>query len=140
MIAKTLHTTSTTYKTQQPTKMIHRHPTPQWLCPLSPWQHPPWPQHLAQCLPRVHARLAPAVLAVPRLVTSFGIPTHTSSRNRAMGMALALSGQNLKGRHNNQPSVGISGGKDFGEVACRGWSAWGNTVPSFGTSNGATQK
>ena len=56
-----------------------------------------------------------------------------------MGVALALSGQNLKGKRNNQPSVGISGGRESGEVARGGWSAWGNAVPLFGMSNGAMQ-
>jgi hypothetical protein len=65
---------------------------------------------------------------------------HTPSKNRVMGLALALSGQNLKGKYNNQPSVGISGGRESGEVARRGLGAWGNTVPSFGMSNGAMQK
>ena len=88
----------------------------------------------------VHARLALAFLAVPRSVPLRGVPTHTPSKNRAMGLALALSGQNLKGKHINQPSVGVSGGMDSEEVAHRGWIPWGNTVPSSGTSNGATQK
>jgi hypothetical protein len=69
----------------------------------------------------------------------FETPTQTPSKNRAMGVALALSGQNIKGKHNNQPSVSIVGGRESGEVAHRGWSAWGNTVLLFGTSNGATQ-
>jgi hypothetical protein len=82
----------------------------------------------------------PAVFVVPWSIQSFRMPTHTPSNNRAMGVALALSGRNLKGQHNNQPSVGIIGESDSGEVACRGWSTWGNTVPSFGMSNEATQK
>ncbi len=92
-------------------------------------------------LPRVHARLAPEaeVLAAPQLVPSFGMPMHTPSNNRVMGVALALSGRNLKGQHNNQPRVSIIGESHSGEVARGGWSAWGNAVPSFGTSNGATQ-
>ena len=65
---------------------------------------------------------------------------HTPSKNRAMGVALTLSGQNLIGRHNNHPSVSISGERESGEVAHGGWREWGNAVPLFGTSNGATQK
>jgi hypothetical protein len=41
----------TTHNTQQPTKMSHRCPTSQRLCPLLPWQHPPWLQLLVQRLP-----------------------------------------------------------------------------------------
>ena len=55
-------------------------------------------------------------------------------------MALALSGRNLKGKHNNQPSVGTSDGRESGVVACGGWSAGGNTIPLFGMLNGAMQK
>ena len=57
-----------------------------------------------------------------------------------MGMALALSSQNLTEKHNNQPSVGIGGGSEPGEVARGGWSPWGNAVSLFGASNGAMQK
>ena len=88
--------------------------------------------------PWVHARLALVVLVAPWLVPLFGMPTHTPSKNRAMGVALALSGLNLKGRHNIQASVGLSSGRDSWEVARGGWSTWGNTTPSFGMSNGET--
>ena len=43
-------------------------------------------------------------------------------------MALALSGQHLKGKYNNQPSVGISGGRESGEVAHGGGGAYGETL------------
>jgi hypothetical protein len=57
-----------------------------------------------------------------------------------MGVALALSGQNLKGKHNNQPLISVRGNLDVEEVACGGWSMCGNAVPLFWTSNGPTQK
>jgi hypothetical protein len=44
-----------------------------------------------------------------------------------MGVALALSGQNLKERLNNQLSVDISGGSDSGEVVLGG-GASGETL------------
>ncbi len=77
---------------------------------------------------------------VPRPVLLFGMLTHTPSKNGGMGVALALSGQNLKGKHNNQPSFGIRGVRESGEVVHGGWSAWGNAVLLFEMSNEATQK
>ena len=46
----------------------------------------------------------------------------------------------LKRKTKHQPCVGISGGRESGEVARGGWSARGNIVPLFGMSNGAMQK
>ncbi len=46
-------------------------------------------------------------------------------KNRVTGMALALSSQNLTGKHNNQPSVGIGGGSESGEVARGGGKPMG---------------
>jgi hypothetical protein len=48
-------------------------------------------------------------------------------KNRVMSVALALSGQNLKGRPSNRPSVGISGERESGEVV-HGSEARGETL------------
>jgi hypothetical protein len=49
---------------------------------------------------------------------------------------LALSGRNLKGRHNNQPKDGVPGKRDIGEVAQGGWSLWGGIASLFGRQFG----
>ena len=44
------------------------------------------------------------------------------------------------GRRSNQPRVGVRDGGDLREDAPLGWSAWGDVVPSFGATIGATKK
>jgi hypothetical protein len=65
---------------------------------------------------------------------------HTPSENRQMGMALVIGGCHLIKRCNNQLESNSQDNVDVEEVMQGGWSAWGNTVPSFWTSNGATQQ
>ena len=132
-------------KTQQHKTHNNQHEMP----PPSPPATLPSPSMSRTKAPPTHGVTASygPMLVPPGLVwrchgwfLSFGMPSHTPSKNRARDVTFALSGQNLKGRHNNQPSVGISGGREYGEVARGGRITWGNTVPLFGTSNGATQK
>ena len=53
----------------------------------------------------------------PRSVPSFGAPTHTPSKNRAMGVALALGGRQSMKIPNNQLVVEGSGQIDVGNEA-----------------------
>ncbi len=50
-------------------------------------------------------------------------------KNRVMGMVLALSGQNIKGKHNNQPIVSICGGRESREVVRGGVESIGKHCP-----------
>jgi hypothetical protein len=54
------------------------------------------------------------------LVPSFGALTHTPSKNRAMGVALALGGRRSMKIPNNQLIVEGSGQIDIGKETC-GW-------------------
>jgi len=51
-----------------------------------------------------------------------------------MGGVMAFDGRHLIKQCNNQPSVGVSGGKDFDEEARPGWSMWEDAVLLFGTT------
>jgi hypothetical protein len=44
------------------------------------------------------------------------------------------------GRRSNQPRVGVRDGEVLREDARPRWSAWGDVVPSFGATIGATKK
>jgi hypothetical protein len=55
--------------------------------------------------------------------------------NREMGGPLALDGRRLMGGHNNQPKVGIDGGRGIKEERQPGWNKWGGVVSSLGAAN-----
>jgi hypothetical protein len=85
-------------------------PYPQLLCPISPWQHLPWYQIMAQGLPISLSKAPGGGSQLPRLVPLLGAPKHDTSRNREMGGAQALGGcQSLK-KCNNQPKDSVVGG------------------------------
>ncbi len=44
------------------------------------------------------------------------------------------------GRRSNQPRVGVRDGWVLREDARPGWSAWGDVIPLFGATIGATKK
>ncbi len=88
----------------------------------------------------VRCRRPAAGLLSRLLVPLFEVLTHTSSKNRAMGMALALGGCHFMIQHHNQPNSWRSGKRDA-RVEARGvGSALGDAIPSFGQSNQSTEK
>ena len=56
-------------------------------------------------------------------------------KNREMGGPLALDGCHLMGGHNNQPKVGIDGGRGIEEERQTGRNVWGGVVSSLGAAN-----
>ena len=63
-----------------------------------------------------------------------------ASKNREMGVALALGGRHLIGRYNNQIGFGDRGRRDVGEEARGGWSVWGGGIKSFEVTNSNNEK
>jgi hypothetical protein len=59
----------------------------------------------------------------------------TDEKNREMGGPLALDGHCLIGGHNNQPKVGIDGGRGIEEKRRPGWNMWGGVVSLLGAAN-----
>ena len=57
-----------------------------------------------------------------------------------MGGAMAFDGRRLIKRRNNQPSVGVSVGRDFDEEARSGCSVWEDAVLLFGAMIGKQNK
>jgi hypothetical protein len=62
----------------------------------------------------------------------FGCQTTKHEKNREMGEAKAFCGRRLIEQCNNQPSVGVIGGRFPIEEVRPGWSAWLGVIPSFG--------
>jgi hypothetical protein len=56
-------------------------------------------------------------------------------KNREMGGSFALDGRCLMGGHNNQPKVGINGGRGIEEERRLGRNVWGGVVSSLGAAN-----
>ncbi len=56
-------------------------------------------------------------------------------KNREMGGPLAIDGRRLMGGHNNQPKVGISGGRGIEEERQPGQNVWGGVVSLLGAAN-----
>jgi hypothetical protein len=56
-------------------------------------------------------------------------------KNREMGGPFALDGHCLMGGHNNQPKVGINGGRGVEEERQLGRNVWGGVVSSLGAAN-----
>ena len=55
-------------------------------------------------------------------------------KNSKMGGPLALDGCHLMGGHNNQPKVGIDGGRGIEEERRPGWNLWGGVVSLLGAA------
>jgi len=73
-------------------------------------------------------------LGTPPLDGLFGgrETTHTQKERENGALALSLSGQNFKGRHNNQPKVGVWVGVGIREEAWPSWSSWGASHHQIG--------
>jgi hypothetical protein len=56
-------------------------------------------------------------------------------KNREKGGPFALDGRRLMGGHNNQPKVGIDGGRGIVEERQPGQNLWGGVVSSLGAAN-----
>jgi hypothetical protein len=57
-----------------------------------------------------------------------------------MGGPFALDGCHLMGGHNNQPKVGINGGRGIEEERRPGWNMWGGVVSLLGAANQQRKK
>ena len=64
----------------------------------------------------------------------------TKHKDREMGGAIPFDGCHLIKQCNNQPSVSVSGGRDFDEEARSGCSVWEDAVLLFGTMIGKQNK
>jgi hypothetical protein len=60
--------------------------------------------------------------------------------NSEMGGPLALDGRHLMGGHNNQPKVGVEGGKGTEEERRPGRNMWGGVVTVLGAANRQRKK
>jgi hypothetical protein len=58
-----------------------------------------------------------------------------NEKNREMGGSLALDGRHFMGGHNNQPKVGIAGGRGIEEERRPGRNVWGGVVYLLGAVN-----
>jgi hypothetical protein len=58
-----------------------------------------------------------------------------NKKNREMGGPLAIDGRRLMGGHNNQPKVGIGGGRGIEEERRPGRNVWGGVVSLLGAAN-----
>ncbi len=67
----------------------------------------------------------------PRLVPLVGMPNKDASKIREGGGSLTLGGCCLVLIPNNQPIVGDSDRRDYGEDAWPGWSVWGGVFFLF---------
>ncbi len=65
----------------------------------------------------------------------FGGGILIDKKNSKMGGPLALDGRRLMGGHNNQPKVGIDGGRGLEEERRLGRNVWGGVVSSLGAAN-----
>jgi hypothetical protein len=61
-------------------------------------------------------------------------------KNREMGGPFALDDRHLMGGHNNQPKVGIDGGRGIEEERRPGQNMWGGVVSSLGAVNQQRKK
>jgi hypothetical protein len=58
-----------------------------------------------------------------------------NKKYREMGGPFALYGRRLMGGHNNQPKVGINGGRGIEEERRPGRNVWGGVVSLLGAAN-----
>jgi hypothetical protein len=115
------------------TNMRYRCPTPQRLCHLLPWQHPP----LTQILPLLislwsHTRHVALDALSLLFVPSFQAPKRNTSKITERDATSALGGHLLVGQHNNQPKVSVRGRRDIGEGTQSGRA---DAIPSFEAAN-----
>ncbi len=71
---------------------------------------------------------------------SFGGGILIDEKNSKMGGPLALDGRRLMGGHNNQPKVGIDGGRGIEEERQPGRNVWGGVVSLLGVANKRRKK
>jgi hypothetical protein len=71
---------------------------------------------------------------------SFGGGILIDKKNSKIGGPLALYGRRLMGGHNNQPKVGINGGRGIEEERQTGRNVWGGVVSSLGAANRRRKK
>jgi hypothetical protein len=75
--------------------------------------------------PQVCCRRLAVGSLLPWLAPLVGMPHKDASTNREGDGSLALGGRRLALRRNNQPIVGGSNRRDYGEDARPRWSVWG---------------
>jgi hypothetical protein len=63
-----------------------------------------------------------------------------NNKNREMGGPLAIDGRRLMGGHNNQPKVGIDGGRGIEEERRPRQNVWGGVVSLLGAVNQRRKK
>ncbi len=63
-----------------------------------------------------------------------------NKNNREMGGPLALDGRRLMWGHNNQPKVGINGGRGIEDERRPGRNVWGGVVSLLGAANQQRKK
>jgi hypothetical protein len=66
---------------------------------------------------------------------SFGVGILIYPKKREIGGPLALDGNCLVGEHNNQPKVGVGGGRDVSEETRPRRNAWVGVVSSYQAAN-----
>jgi hypothetical protein len=71
---------------------------------------------------------------------SFGGGILIDEKNCEMGGPLTLDGRRLMGGHNNQPKVGINGGRGIEEERQPGQNVWGGVVSLLGAANRRRKK
>jgi hypothetical protein len=128
------HTHNTQHNTQKQDEPLP--PYPQQVCPISPWQHLPWPQIMVPQLPTslLQAPGSGFALAAGGFL-GWDAKQSCIKKKREGGGSLALGGRRLVIRHNNQPIVGGSDMMDGGEDARQGWSVWRGCFSFFGAAN-----
>ncbi len=85
--------------------------------------------------PRVCCRRLAVGLLSPRLVPLVGTTNEDASKIKEGDGSSALGGRRWVLRHNNQPIVGDSDRRDYGEDARPGWSVRGGYFSYFGAAN-----
>ncbi len=63
-----------------------------------------------------------------------------NKKNREMGGPFALDSRCLMGGHNNQPKVGMDGGRGIEEERRPRWNMWGGVVSLLGAANRRRKK
>ena len=102
--------------TQSNQQMIHRRPTLQRLCPLSPWVEQRGPQPMAPRLPMVPHKAPVAGFGGAMAGSPIWGAKKRHIKKEKHGVS-ALSGRQLVATHNSQPIVGGSGRGDVWEKA-----------------------
>jgi hypothetical protein len=127
------HTQNTQHNTQKQDEPLSSYP--QRLCPISPWQHLPWPQIMVPWIPTSLLQ-APGGGFALAVAGSLGWDAELRCiKNREGDGFLALGGRRWVVRHNNQLLVGGSDRKDDGEDRGRDGVYGGGCFSYFGAAN-----